>query len=178
MTLHRPITMWSSVIVLSLLTVAGVAMAINQTGDQPSSRAFANTLPVIEGAKVTIEYRITLPDDTVTPADVTEYVQGRHEVPSAVEEAVLGMKAGEEKQVALSVDEAFGPYDEQKRVVVERNMLPAGIVTGMMVELSDGRLVRIMAVTATVAILDFNHPLAGMPIVLDVKVLKVERLVV
>jgi hypothetical protein len=41
-----------------------------------------------------------------------------------------------------------------------------------------GQPVRVAAVSATVEVLDFNHPLAGLPLTLDVKILDVEGMVI
>jgi FKBP-type peptidyl-prolyl cis-trans isomerase 2 len=175
-TIRQPIILRFSTLILFASAAAGIALPLDRmagTSGSPGTK-----LHVVEGSKVTIEYRITLPDHTVIPPETAKYVQGKHEIPPAVEDAVTGMTAGEETRVDLSVDQAFGPYDESKRVVVERKLLPPDVYAGMVLELADGQPVRVAAVSGTVVVLDFNHPLAGLPLTLDVKILNVEGMVI
>ncbi len=161
-------------IALGLVAVAGIAGIFLAVGGLSAQDDAMERFPIVQGAKVTIEYRITLPDETEIPSEVVDYVQGEHEIPPAVESALSGMKPGEEKRIGLSAEQAFGAYDASKRVVVWRDTLPADIEVGSLLESDTGLPVTVAAVTQTVAVLDFNHPFAGLPIVLDVVVLRVQ----
>jgi FKBP-type peptidyl-prolyl cis-trans isomerase 2 len=70
---------------------------------------------VVEGAKVTIEYIATVPSSVgIDYGNVSEFIQGQHEIFPVVEREVAGMKPGEEKQVQMSPTESFGSRDNRK----------------------------------------------------------------
>jgi len=142
--------------------------------DQDSALTIAN------GYKVTLDYSITLPDNTVAASSIGKeplsFTQGKHEIVSeAFEAALAGMKVGERKSIPLKPDQAFGPYDESKKVAVKREQLPADAKVGSSVKTKDGRVARIVDLSASSAVLDFNHPLAGKNLVFEVTILKVEK---
>ena len=74
------------------------------------------TLPIGDGMKVTLEYTLTLPDKSV--ADSTEgkppfsFTYGNQEIIPGLEKALSGLKEGDKKRVAVSADEAYGPYED------------------------------------------------------------------
>ena len=131
---------------------------------------------IVEGSKVTVQYVILAPD--LAPIDygmVSEFIQGRHEVLPAVEQEVGGMKLGEEKKVVLGPEEAFGPHDDSKKVNVPKSVLPFGAKEGDVLENDHGELATVAEVSETRAVLDYNHPLAGKPVVVQLKILNVEH---
>lgn len=131
---------------------------------------------VTEGAKVLIEFTITVPEEnTVIPNNVAQYVPGRHELIPALEAALMGLKPGEQKRVDLPADQAFGPYDEKKKTTIKREELPPDLKPGTVLRTQDGRPFTVLEVTDSSAVVDFNHPLAGKHLVVDVKVLNVQH---
>ena len=53
---------------------------------------------IVEGSKVTLQYVATVPGSTgIDYGNVSEFIQGRHEIFPALEQEVVGMKPGEEK---------------------------------------------------------------------------------
>jgi FKBP-type peptidyl-prolyl cis-trans isomerase 2 len=103
-------------------------------------------------------------------------VQGRGDVPAAVDAALLGMVPGAEKTVALSAEQAFGAYDPKRVETIPLAGLGAlgrGLKAGQKIlGFRDGKpetaLVR--AVADGKATLDFNHPLAGKAVVYRLRV--------
>ena len=129
---------------------------------------------IVEGSKVTVQYVLLAPAlAEVDHGRVREYIQGRHEVLPALEQELSGMKRGEEKKVELPGD-VFGPYDDSKKVNVSKSVLPSGAKEGDLLENDNGELATVAEVSETRAVLDYNHPLAGKPVVVQVKILKVE----
>jgi FKBP-type peptidyl-prolyl cis-trans isomerase 2 len=140
------------------------------------SESAGNQMPITEGAKVTIAYTITVPDSNLTiPDNVSEYVSGQHQVLPSLENALTGMKQGEHKRIDLQAEEAFGPYDQKKKMTVKREELPPDVVEGSIYQIPDGQPVTIIALSDTTAVVDLNHPFAGKPLVLDVQILKVDQ---
>jgi FKBP-type peptidyl-prolyl cis-trans isomerase 2 len=134
------------------------------------------TLQIVEGSKVTLQYVATVPGSTgIDYGNVSEFIQGRHEIFPALEHEVVGMKPGEEKKVELSPEEGFGPHDDGKKLEIPKTLLPPGAKEGDIVENDQGDFATVAEVSDIMAVLDYNHPLAGKPLVVKLKILKVER---
>jgi len=150
---------------------AGPAVAKPQ--DQPTD------LPIANGYKVTMDYRILRPDNTVIDIgkEPLSFIQGKHDiVTAAIEEAVAGMKAGERKYIHLTPEQVFGPYDENKKITVKREQLRADAKVGGLVKRKNGDKAKIVDLSDSSAVLDFNmHALTGPDLLYDVTILKVER---
>jgi FKBP-type peptidyl-prolyl cis-trans isomerase 2 len=130
---------------------------------------------VSEGSKVVMGFTITVPEtNTVIPNNVREFVSGRDEVFPAVDRALKGMKPGQEKRIDLAPDEAFGQYDGTKKVQVKREILPPEAKPGTILKSANGVLFTVAELGDASAVLDYNHPLAGKHVVLDVKILEVQ----
>jgi FKBP-type peptidyl-prolyl cis-trans isomerase 2 len=154
---------------LAVCLLGGGAASAETT--TPSSSGVA----VEEGKQVTVQYFIAVPGDPKAAyRDVAQFVQGKHEILPALEKQVAGMREGDEKQFQLSVDEGFGPYDESRKQTVEKQILPPTVKQGDIVGDKEGHAATVVQLSPTTAVLDFNHPLAGKPLVVSLKVLKVE----
>lgn len=158
---------------LIAVMLAGVG-AVGQEGRATSAEGLA----VSEGRKISIEFTITLPDHTVAASNVGEkpltYIHGRHQILPSLEEALTGMKAGDQKTVPLTAEQAFGPYDEKKKMTLPRDVLPDNVKVGDTLRSPHGPPVTVLALEGNSAVVDFNHPLAGKDLVMEVKVLQVE----
>jgi len=129
---------------------------------------------IVEGSRVTLLYQITASGSPSVIA-TDEFVQGQHKILPAVEREIAGMKPGEEKRVDLTVEESFGPYDDRKYGRVLRSELPPGVKKGSILKDSDGNVAIVTDLSSRAAVLDFNHPLAGKPLIVQIKILKVEN---
>jgi peptidylprolyl isomerase len=124
------------------------------------------------GSTVTISYIGTLDNgrifhstDEQGPLTVTI---GADQLFVALEEAIIGMRPGETKNIVLTADEAYGQRRKENIITVSRQSFPAGkeIVAGqkLSVEFKGGasRVMRVIEVTESEVTLDGNHPLAGL----------------
>jgi FKBP-type peptidyl-prolyl cis-trans isomerase 2 len=144
--------------------------------EQSTNRMGSGSDQIMEGSKVTLQYVTTALGSTVTDyGNVSEFIQGRHEIFPALEREVVGMKPGEEKKVELSPRESFGPHDDSKKMTVPKILLPLGAKAGDVLRNDAGELANVAEVGDEMAELDYNHPLAGKPIVVQIKILKVEN---
>jgi len=131
---------------------------------------------IIDGSKVTLQYVASVPGSTgIDYGNVSEFIQGQHEIFPAVEREVVGMKPGEEKKVELTPAEGFGPHDDGKTMNIPKTLLPFGTKAGDILRNNAGELATVAEVADTTAVLDYNHPLAGKPLVVQLKILKVEN---
>ncbi|MES4784807.1 MAG: hypothetical protein C4294_02135 [Nitrospiraceae bacterium] len=118
---------------------------------------------------------VHIDEQEVIPNNVSEYVHGKDQVLPKLKAALTGMKTGERKRIDLQPDEAFGPYDEQKMMRVRRDESPPTARTGSVYQTPHGEPFTVVALSESTAVIDFNHPLAGKHLVLDVEVLRVEH---
>ena len=131
---------------------------------------------IIDGSKVTLQYVASVPGSTeIDYGNVSEFIQGRHEIFPALEREVVGMTPGEEKKVELTPAEGFGPHDDGKKMNIPKTLLPFGTKAGDILRNNAGELATVAEVADTTAVLDYNHPLAGKPLVVQLKILKVEN---
>jgi FKBP-type peptidyl-prolyl cis-trans isomerase 2 len=136
----------------------------------------AESSRIIDGSKVTLQYVASVPGSTgIDYGNVSEFIQGRHEIFPALEREVVGMKPGEEKTVELTPAEGFGPHDDGKKVNVPKTELPPGVKEGDVLQNDLGHFATVAEVADTTAVLDYNHPFAGKPLVVQLKILKVEK---
>jgi len=95
-------------------------------------------------------------------------------VVKGLDEALVGLKEGEEKEIEIQPEKAFGTRDPQKlRILSARDLARRGVTPriGQRVEI-DGQLALIRTVGSGRITADFNHPLAGKIIVYTVKVVR------
>lgn len=152
-----------------------VAGTIGWVGPVPVS---AESIVVIDGAKVTLTYTVRLQDRTVVDSNVGKepltFVQGAHEIVPGLEKALQGMKPGDKASIPVSAADAYGPYSHKKRKTVDRAEVPADARSGSIVRSPGGDFARVVEMDDRSVLLDFNHPLAGKNLIFEVHVLKVE----
>lgn len=130
---------------------------------------------ISDGSSVTLFYQITVHGERrFEVRDIGKFVQGQHQLLPALERVVTGLKTGDETKVELSVEEAFGPYDGKKKKTVPREELPAGTKEGDVLEDHAGKQATVAQLSDTSAVIDYNHPLAGKPLTVKMKILRVD----
>ena len=133
---------------------------------------------IMDGSTVTIDFTVTtVPDKKVVTStegkEPLSYVQGQNQIVPGLEKALLGHKAGDRKRVELPPEQAYGPYDDKKRMTVTRNRVPPDAKVGSILQDKKGEPIRIVEMSDTSVVLDRNHPLAGKVVTFDVKILNV-----
>lgn len=124
------------------------------------------------GDKVKIEYTGTLDDGTVFDTSAEhgkplEFEVGLGHVIKGFDDAILGMKEGDEKQFSVEPSDAYGMHDPTLVQKVPREIFPhdAELVPGLLFEagLPTGEKVpaTITAIEGGTISVDLNHPLAG-----------------
>lgn len=135
------------------------------------------------GRSVAIEYTLTLEDGTQVDSNVGEkplrYEQGAQQIIPGLEDALVGLAAGDEKKVVVAPEQGYGAVDPEAFQEVALSELPEeGREAGALLVAQDAagrmRQIRVHEVKEETAVLDYNHPLAGKKLVFDIKVLEVE----
>lgn len=136
------------------------------------------------GNTVKFHYTGKLDDGTVfdssSDGEPLEVTVGQGEIIKGVDEALSGMAPGEEKQVTVTADEAYGPHRAELIQEVERAQIPehVDVSVGNRLQGKDpsGRTLHLTVIGAddSKVTLDANHPLAGKDLTFDLKVVDVE----
>lgn len=136
------------------------------------------------GDKVEIHFIGKLEDESVfeTSHDGTplKFKIGNNEVIQGIDEAVVGMKVGQEKFIHISSDKAYGSIEKDLIISIEKDKLPKDIDLAVGNELKipneDGSpfSVRVANVDDKIIQLDGNHPLAGKNLIFELKLINIE----
>jgi FKBP-type peptidyl-prolyl cis-trans isomerase 2 len=117
--------------------------------------------------------------ETNIGSDPLEFKVGKGKVIKGFENAVMGMKSGETKTVAIKAADAYGAKDQDLIWIVTSAELPPGTTVAPETEVAftrndgtevDGRITRIEGDQVTI---DGNHPLAGRSLTFEIKMVEV-----
>jgi peptidylprolyl isomerase len=122
------------------------------------------------GDTVHIHYTGTLANgeqfDSSMGSEPLEFTLGSGQVIPGFEKGVLGMNIGDKKTIDIPSKEAYGDYDDDLVIQMNREELPAltyELGTELMMQQPSGRSIPVIVIDAneTEVVLDANHPLAG-----------------
>lgn len=162
------------------LLLGGMAAALVMGGASLGNLAYAEKpLQVGDGMKVTLEYTLTLPDKTVADSTAGQtpfsYTQGNHEIIPGLEKALTGLKPGDKKRITAPAAEAYGLYDEKKKLTVPKDRVPPEVKVGTRLRDQNGQEAKVVELKGDSVVVDVNYPLAGKDLTFDVNILKVEK---
>ena len=138
---------------------------------------------VQEGQKVKIEFVGTLDDgsefsNSYLVEEPFEFIVGSGEMLPAFERAVCGLEPGQETQVRITAEEAYGLYDESLIERVPVAMFPNAfqLPIGEHIEIpvgDDEMRVRVLKIEDGWVYFDHNHELAGKALNFYIKLVEV-----
>ena len=105
-------------------------------------------------------------------SDLTYLHGGYGELLAALERVLEGKAPGESVRIQLEPEDAFGEYDAELLRVEPAERYGEGLAVGMEVE-EDSRFYTVTDVAAGKAVLDGNHPLAGMALRFSIEIVTV-----
>lgn len=132
--------------------------------------------------EITAEYVLTDEEGqrlaASTPETPLRYVHGTGQMLPALEQALLGKRAGDEVTATLTPEQAYGPYRPELVFEAVRENLPPGqsIRVGMTLTPGGQRgkfSLKVVGLTERGAMLDGNHPLAGKTVTWQLEILSV-----
>ena len=142
-------------------------------------------MKIAKDSFVTVDYLIRLGQKETFPPDgkseEISFLVGSGTMPQALEEAMLGLEVGAQKELHLTPEEAYGDVDPELIMEVPKTDFPpdAELRPGLVFETDDedGHPVYfiIKEVKPEAVVIDFNHPLAGREMDVSFKVLKVRE---
>ena len=139
---------------------------------------------VKKGDKIKVEYTGTLEDGSVFDSSdkhdtAMEFTVGSGKLIKGFEDAVIGMKVGEQKEIKIPPEEAYGPHNPEFVKDMPRNIFPENkeIQIGMvfLVSLQSGRQIPvwISKISGNSVTVDLNPPLAGKTLIFKIKIVEI-----
>lgn len=130
---------------------------------------------VKKGDKIQVIYTGYLEDGSVFDSnegkDALSFEVGAGQVIKGFDDAVVGMKVGENKSITIKPEEAYGERHEEMVVKIPKTQFQGEEVKeGMMVSSNNGMQATVVAVNDNDVTLDFNFPLAGKTLKFDIKI--------
>lgn len=132
-----------------------------------------------------ISMNYVLKDSSGTIVDSSEgtplsYLQGHKNIIPGLENALSGLKVGEQKQVQVSPEEGYGPVNPNLMFSVPLQQFGDNAPqTGMMVQMNTDRgetfVATVVKVENGLVFLDGNHPLAGQDLFFDVEITEIRE---
>lgn len=134
------------------------------------------------GDSITLEYtgkfKNGLVFDTTKEKGPLSIIMGEGKIIKPLEEALMGMKEGDEKTVNVSAKEGYGKIKDKLQISVPLDKLKIVPKIGNIVTLESKEGVKqkgiVISVDKEKARLDFNHPLAGKDLIFDLKVISIK----
>jgi peptidylprolyl isomerase len=137
-----------------------------------------------QGDTVKIHYTGTLEDGTVFDSSLDreplQFTLGSGEVIQGFDNAVDGMTVGEQKNVNIPPEDAYGPRHEQMIQEVPKEVLPDDLEPaegmGLQAQSPEGHVIdmTITQVNEESIIVDGNHPLAGQALNFDIELVAID----
>ena len=139
---------------------------------------------VKKGDTIKVDYEGSLEDGTVFDASQNhgqqlEFEVGSGQLIKGFDEAVVGMKVGQEKKVDIDPEHAYGQRDPEMLKEIPREQLPKNqepkVGMGIVIGLPNGSKfpATIAKVSDKTVTLDLNHPLAGKKLTFKIKVAQI-----
>jgi len=117
--------------------------------------------------------------ETTMNAEPMQFTLGSGQVIHGFDEAVAGMREDETKTVRVMMDEAFGPHNDERVMMIQKERLPGDLCfeAGKKLQIPTGEGQKITAyvldVTESTVTLDVNHPLSGKNLTFSIRLLEI-----
>lgn len=141
------------------------------------------SIPIEKDMVVKLAYRLLDSNGRMieekTPETPYEYMQGRNQIVTPVERAIEGKTVGYSCSVVVSPREGYGDYHPGLVIDIPRTNFPPNVEIKVDMKFNthgeNGQpmTVRVIDVRKDVVTVDGNHPLSGLDLIFDVKVLDV-----
>jgi FKBP-type peptidyl-prolyl cis-trans isomerase SlyD len=139
-------------------------------------------MKITDGALVSLDVKMyDAQGELLEQSDVPlQYLHGHEDIFPRIEEALTGKEVGAHLMLQLEPEDAFGDYDADLVMLAPVVDLGADVTVGLRVEATgpqgeDQCLFTITDIADGMAVLDGNHPLAGMALRFDIRVVGVRQ---
>jgi len=138
---------------------------------------------VKDGMSVSFDYTLKDADGKVIETSKgnkpLNYIHGQKSMIPGLEKQLAGMKVGDEKNVRVKPEDAYGPVNKNAFQEVPKEKIPAnGLKLGAVLAAKspEGQVVpmRVHEIKEKTVVMDMNHPMAGKTLVFDVKIVDIQ----
>lgn len=135
------------------------------------------TNTVKDNIVVTLDYKLIVEDEMMESTEDGEpikFIQGLGQIISGLENALYGLKIGDQKTVVIQPGDGYGEYDPEslqeakKEEFSEEIPLDVGTFLDLKDDEGDILSAQIVAAEEDTVTLDFNHPLAGKTLTFEI----------
>ncbi len=140
---------------------------------------------VASDSTVSVHYIGKLLDGSVFDSsfgkDPLTFTASSGQVIPGFEQAVVGMHVGEKKIVTILPEDAYGPYHDEMHKPFPRDRLPndfkVNVGDVLPIQSPDGHVfsAKVLEISDTELVLDFNHPLAGKSLIFKITLVSIEE---
>lgn len=141
---------------------------------------------IAHGSKVKMHFTIKLKDGSVADTTLTsgnpaEFSMGSGEITDVVEKALLGLQAGDKKQIAISPEDGYGIAKPENIHWLPQSAFPSDMVLeeGLIIGFTQPNGVELPGIVRKLdennVQVDFNHPLCGQSLLFDLEIIAVEN---
>lgn len=139
-----------------------------------------NVITVSTGDNVSVYYQLSLTNGSIIQSNFGKspfsFVVGSGDVISGFNNAVIGMKVGQTKNVTLSPSEAYGEVNNSLIITVPRTEFGNNsLKLGESIRSSTGEIGVITYLNNTNVTIDFNSPLAGKTLIFKIEFLSIKN---
>src|SRR5579885_958275 len=129
---------------------------------------------------VTFHYTLTDPSGQTIDSSVGHepmmYMEGLRQIIPGLERQIQPLKAKDKKKIQVPAAEAYGPRDERYVMDVPLEKIPVkDLKVGQQFQITpdpNSPPFTVTKITATHAVLDGNHPLAGVDLTFDIEIVE------
>ena len=142
-------------------------------------------MEVTKGKKVHVSYEGSFENGEVFDStkehggEPLVFVAGEGMVVKGFDNAVIGMKKGEEKSFEVKPEDGYGMPNPNALQKVPKRVMPGEVSVGMQigVPLENGQMIpaTIKEIDADMVTIDMNHPLAGKTLFFKIKIIDIEN---
>ena len=170
---------------LVMVVALGGGLVLAESPEKGSAKAKMADPMIQNGSTVKIEYTLTDEKgkllDTNKGQEPLTYIHGEGQIIPGLEKALKGLHAGDQKHVVIPPLEAYGPVKPEAVIEVPKERIPPDsqkVGARLMARNQQGNgspiPLLVKEVKDKTIVLDANHPLAGMALTFDVKIVGVD----
>ena len=134
------------------------------------------------GKTIKMNYELSVDGEIIDSTDGREpfqYIHGKNQIIPALERQLEGLKIGDEREIILGPEDAYGVVDPEALVEIPKSQLPqADIQVGTrlgMIGPDGARLpATVVEIRFETVLLDLNHPLAGKELHFLIRILEIK----
>jgi FKBP-type peptidyl-prolyl cis-trans isomerase 2 len=166
-----------------LAIAALVALTLTGPANAAAAEKAKVDRAVKDGMTVSFDYTLKETDgkliETSKGKSPLKYVHGQKQMIPGLEKQLTGMKVGDEKNVRVKPEDAYGPINKNAFQEVPKEVIPAnGLKVGAVLAAKspEGQVIpaRVHEIKEKVVVMDMNHPMAGKTLVFDVKIVDIQ----